>query len=53
MFKMLSRFISDESGVRAIEYSLIASLIAMVIVGAVTLVGTSLAPIFSSVAAKI
>jgi pilus assembly protein Flp/PilA len=53
MFKMLSRFVSDESGVTAIEYGLIASLVAVVIIGAVTLVGTNLSATFQTVAAKV
>jgi pilus assembly protein Flp/PilA len=53
MFKVLSRFVSDESGVTAIEYGLIASLIAVVVIGAVTLVGTTLSGTFQTVAAKI
>jgi len=37
--KKLLRFIKDEEGVTSIEYGLIAALIAIVIVVAVTLVG--------------
>ena len=40
---------SDEQGVTAIEYGLIAALIAVVIIGAVTLVGTNLQGTFASV----
>jgi pilus assembly protein Flp/PilA len=40
----------NELGVTAIEYALIASLIALVIIGGVTLVGTSLSAVFDSVA---
>jgi len=40
-----------EEGVTAIEYGLIAALIAVVIIGIVTLVGGSLANTFSSVEA--
>jgi pilus assembly protein Flp/PilA len=53
MLKALSRFFSDESGVTAIEYGLIASLVAVVIIGAVTLVGTNLSATFQTVAAKV
>jgi pilus assembly protein Flp/PilA len=42
--------VRDESGATAIEYAFIASLIAVVIIGGVTLVGTSLSAVFSSVA---
>ena len=36
MLKKFSQFLNDESGATAIEYGLIASLIAVVIIGAVT-----------------
>jgi|HubBroStandDraft_5_1064220.scaffolds.fasta_scaffold5653706_1 pilus assembly protein Flp/PilA len=42
--------INSERGVTAIEYGLIASLIAVSIVGVVTLVGTKLTNSFNSVA---
>ena len=42
-------FLNDESGATAIEYGLIAALIAVVIIGAVTAVGTSLSTTFTSV----
>lgn len=40
--KFINKFIRDESGATAIEYGLIAGLIAVVIIGAVTLVGGNL-----------
>ena len=40
--KKLMNLIKGEEGVTAIEYGLIAALIAVVIIGAVTLVGTEL-----------
>ncbi len=43
-------FFKDEVGVTAIEYALIASLIAIVIITAVVLIGTNLNAIFSQVA---
>ena len=42
-------FLSDESGVTAIEYALIASLIAVAIIGAVTSVGTSISGTFNTI----
>jgi pilus assembly protein Flp/PilA len=39
-----------EEGVTAIEYGLIAALIAVAIIGAVALVGTNLTNVFNSVA---
>lgn len=47
---MLMKFIRDEEGATAIEYGLIASLIAVVIITAVALVGTNLNDTFQSVA---
>ncbi|MBK5207329.1 MAG: Flp family type IVb pilin [Polaromonas sp.] len=44
------RFLRDEEGVTAIEYGLIAALIAVVIIGAVTLIGTDLNVVFGKVA---
>ena len=43
-------FMSDGSGVTAIEYGLIAALIAMVVIAAVGILGTDLRDVFSSVA---
>ncbi|MGH6863513.1 MAG: Flp family type IVb pilin, partial [Methylocella sp.] len=40
MRNLFHRFIDDQSGVTAIEYGLIAALIAVVIITAVALVGT-------------
>ena len=46
-------FIRDEGGVTAIEYGLIAALIAVVIITAVALVGTNLNAIFTKIANKL
>lgn len=42
-------FLRDDSGATAIEYGLIAALIAVVIIGAVTTVGTNLSGTFNAV----
>jgi pilus assembly protein Flp/PilA len=42
-------FLSDESGVTAIEYALIASLIAVFIIAAVTTVGQQVSTVFTEV----
>jgi pilus assembly protein Flp/PilA len=47
------RVLADESGVTAIEYGVIAALIAVVIIAAVGLVGTQLKTTFNSVAASL
>ena len=45
-------FLKDERGVTAIEYGLIAALIAVAIIAGVTLVGTSTNNTFSNVASQ-
>lgn len=50
MSKFITRFAKDESGATAIEYGLIATLIAVVIITAVGLVGTRLTARFQTVA---
>jgi len=45
--------IRGEDGVTAIEYGLIAALLAVVIVTAVTLVGTNLTTTFNTIAGKL
>ncbi len=47
--KKLMRFLKDEDGVTAIEYGLIAALIAVVIIIAVTAVGRELKITFETV----
>ncbi|WP_458447190.1 Flp family type IVb pilin [Burkholderia stagnalis] len=44
-----SNFLRDDSGVTAIEYGLIAALIAVVIIGAVQIVGQDLNGVFTTV----
>ena len=46
---MLHAFVRDEEGATAVEYGLIASLIAVVVIGAVTTLGTQLSTTFSQV----
>ena len=57
MTKAIARFInrlsSDEKGATAIEYGLIAALIAVVIIGVVSLVGIDLGNTFNNVANKL
>jgi pilus assembly protein Flp/PilA len=50
---VLLRLIRDRNGATAIEYGLIAALISVVIIAAVTLVGTRLSSTFSTVASKL
>ena len=46
-------FVHDVSGATAIEYGLIAALIAVVIIGAVTAVGTSLSTTFTTISGSL
>ena len=50
MLQLIKRFIREEDGVTAIEYGLIAALIALVIAAAVILVGNQLKITFNKIA---
>jgi len=58
---MLEKFITlmligrkdDEKGATAVEYGLMVALIAIVIIGAVTLLGGNLSGLFSNIASKV
>ena len=51
--KLLRAFSKDESGATAIEYGLIAALIAVVIIGALTAIGTRLSTAFNTISTNI
>jgi pilus assembly protein Flp/PilA len=53
MRKMLQRLLSEEHGATAIEYGLIAGLIAVVVIGALTVTGTSLKGVFEKVSGEL
>ena len=53
MLKLIQKFIRDEEGVTAIEYGLIASLIAVAIIAGVTLVGGNLQAVFNFIGEKL
>lgn len=53
MRNLLNRFAKDESGATAIEYGLIAALIAVVLIGALTAVGGSLKQKFLDVSGEL
>jgi pilus assembly protein Flp/PilA len=50
MRKLIGLFAKDESGATAIEYGLIAGLISVMIIAAVTTVGTTLSSKFNTIA---
>jgi len=49
MLAIFSRFVRDDSGATAIEYGLIAGLVAVVIITAVTTVGNKLTNTFNNI----
>jgi pilus assembly protein Flp/PilA len=49
----LMKFLRDEDGVTAIEYGLIAGLVAVAIIVAVTLLGTDLSRLFNNIAGRL
>jgi pilus assembly protein Flp/PilA len=51
--QLIRRFARDEEGVTAIEYGLIAALIAVVIIASVKLVGTNLVAVFTKVSTEL
>ncbi|WP_019172631.1 Flp family type IVb pilin [Pseudaminobacter salicylatoxidans] len=53
MKNIFARFMKDESGATAIEYGLIAALIAVVIIGAAGAIGTNLSDKFQTIADEI
>jgi len=53
MLRAITKFVRDEEGASAVEYGLLAALIAAVIVGAVTALGTTLSAKFSEIKAAI
>jgi pilus assembly protein Flp/PilA len=53
MNHLFTRFVRDESGATAIEYGLIAALIAVVVIGTLTAIGTNLSTKFNSVATSL
>ncbi len=50
---LAARFASADEGVTSIEYALIGALIAIVIIGAITTIGTDLQSVFNSVASDL
>jgi pilus assembly protein Flp/PilA len=53
MKNLVSRFVADQSGATAIEYGLIAALIAVVIIGTITAIGTKLSSKFNSISGNL
>jgi pilus assembly protein Flp/PilA len=53
MIDRIKAFLANESGATAIEYALIASLVAVAIIGSVTAVGTKVKAVFNEVASNL
>ena len=53
MVALFKQFIANQDGATAIEYGLIAALISVVIIGALTTVGSNLNADFNSVASSL
>jgi pilus assembly protein Flp/PilA len=53
MIKSLKSFVANESGATAIEYALIASLIAVFLIGALSALGTKLSSEFAEVSSNL
>lgn len=53
MIQEVKQFLNDEEGVTAIEYGLIAALIAAVIIGSVQILGGTLNTVFTNINALI
>lgn len=52
MVFLLGKMVKDEKGATAVEYALIASLIAVATIASVTNLGTKIAAVFKAIAGK-
>ena len=53
MLFQVKKFVSDESGATAIEYGLIAALVSVAAIGALTSMGTQLSLMFGKVSSEL
>jgi len=53
MTKFMTRFVRNESGATAIEYGLIAALIAVALISALQLVGTNMGTTFNNIGSNL
>ena len=53
MKKLLARFVKDEFGATAVEYALLASLIAIAIIGGATAMGGAINTKFNAIATSL
>ncbi|BCB21768.1 Flp family type IVb pilin [Bosea sp. ANAM02] len=53
MTNVFARFVKDESGATAIEYGLIAALVAVAAIAGMTTLGTKLSALFTGIGGKL
>ncbi len=53
MYTKLAKFLTDEDGATAIEYGLIAALVSVAAIGALTAMGNSLSTMFNTVSSSL
>jgi pilus assembly protein Flp/PilA len=53
MRKLINRFRQDEEGAALVEYGMLVGLIAVVCIGAVTILGTTISTFFSTLATQL
>jgi pilus assembly protein Flp/PilA len=53
MTNLFARFVKDESGATAIEYGLIAALVAVAAIAGMTTLGTNLSSQFNAIAGRL
>ena len=53
MRNLIARFLKNESGATAVEYALLASLIAIAIIGGASALGTAIGTQFQSIATSL
>ena len=53
MYKLVKSFLDDDSGATAIEYGLIAGLVSVAAIGALSAMGTSLDSMFTAVSGQL
>lgn len=53
MLRLIRKLRKDENGATAIEYGLIAGLISVVIIGAVSIVGSDLSAVFTRISSEL
>jgi len=53
MLALMKKLVSEEEGQGLVEYALIIGLIALVVIGALTLTGSNISSLFNSIATRL